>query len=560
MRTSFSVLGVLLALLATARADDAILVLDASGSMWGQIEGTTKVEIARSVMGGLLAELPADRRLGLVAYGHRREADCSDIEEIVPVGTDRAAIKSAVDALTFKGRTPLTAAVKFAAEKLGYQSQKATVILVSDGLETCNLDPCALGRELEAAGVDFTAHVIGFGLASDAESAGLQCLAEATGGKYIGAGNATALAAALTETVAAPAEPPVAPEVARVVLRATELDGGPEIMTGLAWTIRGAGGAVLERTDAGIVETEVPPGDYEVTVQRAEDGQTGTARLEARAGSERTVTIPLEISLAASLSITPAAEAPAGSAISVQWTGPDRRGDYVTVVQADAGVNEFLSYRDTIDGNPAELVLPPEPGAYEVRYVLNQPRRVLASVPFEVTDVAATLTVPASGVAGSDVQIDWVGPNYAGDWVTVVTPDAAVSTYNDYIDANRPDRLLEMPVEPGAYEVRYVQGGSKVLARAPITVTAATAEITAPASVVAGASFEISWTAANNRGDWLTIVAPDAAVSAYGAYVDADRGSPANLTAPATAGAYELRYVLKGKKVIATRSIEITAP
>ena len=127
----------------TARADDAILVLDASGSMWGKIENKTKVEIARSVVGDLLTQMPAERRLGLVAYGHRREADCADIEEVAVVGAERASIAAAVNALGFKGKTPLTAAVRFAAEKLAYREKKATVILVTDGVETCKADPCA---------------------------------------------------------------------------------------------------------------------------------------------------------------------------------------------------------------------------------------------------------------------------------------------------------------------------------------------------------------------------------------------------------------------------------
>jgi Ca-activated chloride channel family protein len=551
-------LGALLAASSAALADDAILVLDASGSMWGQIDGTTKVEIARSVVGGLLDDLPADRRLGLVAYGHRREADCSDIEEIVPVGTDRAAIRAAVEALGFKGRTPLSAAVKFAAEKLAFQEQRATVILVSDGVETCNLDPCVLGRELEAAGVDFTAHVIGFGLASDNESAGLQCLAEATGGKYFGARSAGDLAVALSETVAAPAAPAVAAEIARVVLRATELEGGPEIEGGLAWTVRTPGGAtVVERADAGVVEAEIPPGDYEVAVRSA-GGQTGMAAVEARAGAERTVTIPLELSLAATLALTPPTTGPAGSAVSVQWTGPNRQGDYVTIVKPGAAVAEYMSYEYTANGNPVSVELPAEPGDYEVRYVLGRPQRVLAAAPFKATAVEATLTAPSTGVAGSEVEVAWTGPNYAGDWLTIVKPDAEDTAYNDYVDANRDDRRLELPVEPGGYELRYVQAGRKILARAPIAVSAATAEITAPSTVAAGASFDIAWTGPSYRGDWLTIIGPAEPVSAYGSYVDADRGSPAALTAPAAPGRYELRYVLKGKKVIAARPIEVT--
>ena len=57
------------------RADDAILILDASKSMWGRIDGKTKADIARTVVGELLTDIPAERRLGFVAYGHRRASD-----------------------------------------------------------------------------------------------------------------------------------------------------------------------------------------------------------------------------------------------------------------------------------------------------------------------------------------------------------------------------------------------------------------------------------------------------------------------------------------------------
>ena len=60
-----------------------ILVLDASGSMWGQIDGVNKIVIAREVIGDLLTRIPADMALGLTMYGHNRRGDCSDIETMV---------------------------------------------------------------------------------------------------------------------------------------------------------------------------------------------------------------------------------------------------------------------------------------------------------------------------------------------------------------------------------------------------------------------------------------------------------------------------------------------
>ncbi|HSM42050.1 MAG TPA: VWA domain-containing protein [Afifellaceae bacterium] len=193
-------------------AERAIIVLDASGSMWGQIGGKTKIEIARETLGTVLQSLPADRELGMIAYGHREKGKCDDIELVIPAAPGTAAaIADAANRLNPKGKTPLSASVKQAAEALRYTEDKATVILITDGLETCDADPCALGRELEASGVDFTAHVVGFGL-SEEEGRQVACLAENTGGKYIQAKDAAALGEALTETVVAEAGPDPQPD------------------------------------------------------------------------------------------------------------------------------------------------------------------------------------------------------------------------------------------------------------------------------------------------------------------------------------------------------------
>jgi Ca-activated chloride channel family protein len=192
-------------------ADRVIVVLDASGSMWAQIDGKPKLEIARESLRAALQSIPTDREIGFMAYGHREKGSCSDIELIVPPAAGTAgAIATAADNLKFLGKTPLTAAVKEAAEALKYTEDKATVVLITDGLETCQGDPCALGKELEAAGVDFTADVVGFGLTAE-EGKQVACLADNTGGKYIQASDEAALKNALAETVAAP-EPAPAPE------------------------------------------------------------------------------------------------------------------------------------------------------------------------------------------------------------------------------------------------------------------------------------------------------------------------------------------------------------
>ena len=267
LRSAFAALALLAPLPALAESPRTILVLDGSGSMWGQIEGEAKISIAQTVVGDLLGEIPADMELGLTVYGHRRKGDCGDIESLVPIGTDtRDAIRSAVNAIKPKGKTPLSAAVLAAAEELKYTEEKATVILVSDGRETCNVDPCALGERLEETGVDFTAHVVGFDVAKPEDKAQLQCLAENTGGTFVSASNATELKEALAK-VAAPTE-------FQITFVATDGEGGPEIAEGLIWTVTSGDTTLLDYDAVASPSLTLGEGEYFAEVLRPADEAT----------------------------------------------------------------------------------------------------------------------------------------------------------------------------------------------------------------------------------------------------------------------------------------------
>lgn len=208
-RSFAAALGLMCLLASPAQSGDkSIIVLDASGSMWGQIGSYTKVEIAREALRMVLTDMDPASEVGLLTYGHREKGNCADIELMVePAPGTAQAIIDVAASLEFKGKTPLTEAVRQAAIALKYSEEKATVILITDGVETCEADPCALGTELETTGVDFTAHVVGFGLSAE-EGAQVACLAENTGGKYIEAKDAAGLQTALKTAVAAPPPEP----------------------------------------------------------------------------------------------------------------------------------------------------------------------------------------------------------------------------------------------------------------------------------------------------------------------------------------------------------------
>ena len=236
-------------LIGSASADKAVLVLDASGSMNAKIDGRPKMEIARNVIRDLLKDWPSKIDLGLMAYGHREKDNCKDIQTLVQVRpVQPVAILAALDDITPKGKTPLTDAVRLAASEMQSEEGKATVILVSDGLETCNADPCAAAAELKKADIDFTVHVVGFGTTED-ENKKLKCIADNTGGKLLTANNLPELKIAMLMTAELVQKPtdtfkPVA-ITASTALFVDKFDGGE---LSKDWTVKN------ENRDAYLVE------------------------------------------------------------------------------------------------------------------------------------------------------------------------------------------------------------------------------------------------------------------------------------------------------------------
>ncbi len=185
-------------------AERVFIIFDGSGSMWQQMEGDYKIALARTALGDLLADLPDDTEFGLLAYGHRRKDDCSDLELLFPLGSlERETVTTAIEAMNPTGKTPITAAVKQSVAHL--EDRETTVILLSDGLETCEGDPCAAVRLAREAGRPLVFHVIGLGLEEDDVSQ-LECIAQAGGGQYYDVKDAEGLAGALEQAVQEPEE------------------------------------------------------------------------------------------------------------------------------------------------------------------------------------------------------------------------------------------------------------------------------------------------------------------------------------------------------------------
>lgn len=170
----------------TALAEtNTLLVLDASGSMRGRIGDMVKMDMAKDVLCDYIATLPADMNVGLVAYGHRHRDDCKDVEYLVPLGkNNHDLLVRTIRNLKPMGKTPITLSLEKAVAILDKKPNDSnSIILVSDGKESCDADPCALITAYMAQGKPLVTHVIGFDVDARARKE-LECIATAGKGSY----------------------------------------------------------------------------------------------------------------------------------------------------------------------------------------------------------------------------------------------------------------------------------------------------------------------------------------------------------------------------------------
>ncbi|WP_298607171.1 VWA domain-containing protein [uncultured Thiothrix sp.] len=568
---------------AVQASDKTILVLDASGSMWEQIDGKPKIEIARQALKSILADWPADQELGLVAYGHRSKGDCKDIETLIPVGPlDAAKMGKTVDSLIPKGKTPLSAAVKQAAEALKYTEEKATVILISDGKETCAMDPCALGTELEKAGVNFTAHVIGFDVAKVEDQAGLKCLAENTGGKFIAAANASELNKALVETVQAPVveaaapppEPPKpepAPPPKASITAPASAEKGTLILIEHQAEKPGIEGHVYiyaQGKEQSITYSSVHPDgeSYKPTELRL-PATVGEYVLRWKDGQEQLLAETKLNVTEASIALKAPESAPKGTLLKVGLSAPADLEGHVHIFAK--GKDKSITY-GYVRPNPqggyldAELRLPAEPGDYEIKWLTDR-NELLAQAPLQVTDSEIKLTVPASASKATLLKVGLTAPAHLEGHVHIFAKGKDQSITYGYVRPNPQggylDAELRLPAEPGDYEIKWLSDRNELLAATPIQVTDSEIKLEAPSSAPKGTSLKIGLIAPDGLEGHVHIFAKGKDESITYGYVreNAIKGyDPAELSLPAQPGDYELKWISDRNEVLASAPIQVT--
>lgn len=132
----------------------------------------TRIEAAKELLAQSIDSLRGipNLEVALRVYGHQSPVtatyqDCNDTKLEVPFGTNNIdAIKSKIRSIEAKGTTPIARSLEAAAQDFPDSLSRNYIILITDGLEACDNDPCVVAKKLKDKGVKVTPFVIGLGM------------------------------------------------------------------------------------------------------------------------------------------------------------------------------------------------------------------------------------------------------------------------------------------------------------------------------------------------------------------------------------------------------------
>ncbi len=220
------------------------IILDASGSMLAAMgtDGPARWEVARDALGQLLNSgvVPLESYVGLRTYGRNQGRDCGDLEVVQPLEPfSYERILASVNGIkpVSYGMTPLAASLRATNQELASVMGSSAVILLTDGIESCDGDPAAEAASLVAGGTNRMVHVIGFAIDDPAATENLRKIATEGNGMYFDAHDSGQLAEALQQAI---------------VLR---------------YTIATPSGETVMEGKVGQGPTELKPGNYQLRIE-----------------------------------------------------------------------------------------------------------------------------------------------------------------------------------------------------------------------------------------------------------------------------------------------------
>ena len=147
-----------------------LFVFDASKSMKTIHNSKTRIQGAKELFYKFLDSLSKQKntQFALRMYGHTVKyppGDCKDSKLVVPFGKNNIAIiKSKVAEAKPTGITPIEHSLTESANDFPDSKAVNMIILITDGIEECEGDPCKARQKLMEKGIVFKPFIIGIGL------------------------------------------------------------------------------------------------------------------------------------------------------------------------------------------------------------------------------------------------------------------------------------------------------------------------------------------------------------------------------------------------------------
>ena len=260
-----------------------LFIYDASGSMWGKMGNKTKKEIASDVLSSAVNNLPENQNVGLMAYGHRKKGDCRDVEMLVELNNDsKTKVNTAVKGITPLGKTPLAFSAIQAINSLKDSKIKATIILITDGEESCDGNICEVVKAAKAEGIDFKLHIVGFGL-KEGDTEQLKCAAKAGDGQYYDANDASGLSEVLNEATTETIDDPPGNFSVYAIKNGEPIDAWVK-----AYKVGTKEDVDMKRTYKDTTLLYLPPGKYDLEVNPLEGSDVAAITIEIESKADET--------------------------------------------------------------------------------------------------------------------------------------------------------------------------------------------------------------------------------------------------------------------------------
>lgn len=147
-----------------------LFLLDGSGSMYAKMQSETRISAAKRLLSNMVDSLRnvKDVEIGLRIYGHTSPSskqDCKDTKlEVSFSPNNHDEMIGVIKGLSPKGTTLIAYSLQEAAYDFPKEEGvRNVIILITDGLEECSGDPCAISEALQRQGVVLKPFIIGLG-------------------------------------------------------------------------------------------------------------------------------------------------------------------------------------------------------------------------------------------------------------------------------------------------------------------------------------------------------------------------------------------------------------